>query len=77
MPPSLSVCNTNSLGERIQRSFPAVKVVKTLNTMNALLMVDPASSPTATTTPSCAVTTPRRRCRSLSSSPGGSAGAKS
>jgi predicted dinucleotide-binding enzyme len=41
MPPSLTVCNTDSLAEQIQRTFPAVKVVKTLNTMNAQLMVNP------------------------------------
>lgn len=41
MPPSLSVCNTDSLGEQIQRAFPMLKVVKTLNTMNAYLMVGP------------------------------------
>ena len=41
MPPTLSICNTDSLGEQIQRAFPAVKVVKTLNTMNAMLMVAP------------------------------------
>jgi predicted dinucleotide-binding enzyme len=41
MPPTLSVCNTDSLGEQIQRAFPAAKVVKTLNTMNANLMVNP------------------------------------
>jgi predicted dinucleotide-binding enzyme len=35
------VANTDSLGERIQRAFPTVRVVKTLNTMNALLMVNP------------------------------------
>ena len=42
MPPFLSVSNTDSLGEQIQRRFPEAKVVKTLNTMNAYLMVDPA-----------------------------------
>lgn len=42
MPPSLSVCNTDSLGEQIQRTFPQVKVVKTLNTMNTNVMVSPA-----------------------------------
>lgn len=42
MPPTLSVSNTDSLGERIQRAFPEAKVVKTLHTMNAQLMVDPA-----------------------------------
>lgn len=41
MPPSLSVSNTDSLGEQIQRAFPRVSVVKTLNTLNANLMVDP------------------------------------
>ncbi|HEU4994566.1 MAG TPA: NAD(P)-binding domain-containing protein [Gemmatimonadaceae bacterium] len=42
MPPSLSVCNTDSLGEQIQRAFPAAKVVKTLNTTTASVMVNPA-----------------------------------
>jgi 8-hydroxy-5-deazaflavin:NADPH oxidoreductase len=41
MPPSLNPVNTDSLGEQIQRKFPDAKVVKTLNTMNASLMVDP------------------------------------
>jgi predicted dinucleotide-binding enzyme len=41
MPPSLLVANTDSLGERIQRAFPDVRVVKSLNTMNAMLMADP------------------------------------
>ena len=41
MPPVLSVCNTDSLSEQIQRAFPKVKVVKTLNTVTASLMVDP------------------------------------
>jgi predicted dinucleotide-binding enzyme len=41
MPPSLFVANTDSLGERIQRALPQTKVVKTLNTMNAYLMVEP------------------------------------
>jgi 8-hydroxy-5-deazaflavin:NADPH oxidoreductase len=41
MPPSLAVCNTDSLGEQIQRAFPEAKVVKTLNTMNCNLMVNP------------------------------------
>jgi predicted dinucleotide-binding enzyme len=42
MPPSLTVCNTDSLGEQIQRAFPDAKVVKTLNTASAYVMVDPA-----------------------------------
>ena len=42
-PPSLLVANTDSLAERIQREFPAARVVKSLNTMTAALMVDPAA----------------------------------
>lgn len=41
MPPTLSICNSDSLGEQIQRAFPELKVVKTLNTVTASLMVDP------------------------------------
>jgi predicted dinucleotide-binding enzyme len=40
-PPSLTVSNTDSLGEQIQRAVPKTKVVKTLNTVNASLMIDP------------------------------------
>jgi 8-hydroxy-5-deazaflavin:NADPH oxidoreductase len=43
MPPSLSVCNTDSLGEQIQRSFPSLKVVKALNTTNASVMANPGA----------------------------------
>lgn len=43
MPPSLFVGNTDSLGEQVQRAFPAAKVVKTLNTVNCNLMVDAAT----------------------------------
>ena len=39
---SLTVCNTDSLGEQIQRAYPEVRVIKTLNTVNANVMVDPA-----------------------------------
>ena len=42
MPPSLTVCNTDSLAEQIQKAFPETKVVKTLNTTNAYVMVDPS-----------------------------------
>jgi predicted dinucleotide-binding enzyme len=35
------VSNTDSLGEQIQAAFPEAKVVKTLNTMTAAVMVDP------------------------------------
>lgn len=45
MPPSLFVCNTDSLGEQIQSRFPKLKVVKSLNTMNAYIMVNPESIP--------------------------------
>ena len=41
MPPSLAVCNTNSLGEEIQKAFPQTKVVKALNTMWCGIMVNP------------------------------------
>lgn len=41
-PPGLDPVNTDSLGERIQRTFPRLRVVKTLNTMNCRIMVDPA-----------------------------------
>ncbi|HEX2989195.1 MAG TPA: NAD(P)-binding domain-containing protein [Anaerolineales bacterium] len=39
---TLTICNEDSLGEQIQRAFPETKVVKTLNTVNANVMVDPA-----------------------------------
>ncbi|MFL6094909.1 MAG: NADPH-dependent F420 reductase [Blastococcus sp.] len=42
-PPSLFVSDTDSLAEQIQRAFPGVRVVKSLNTMNAAVMVDPGS----------------------------------
>jgi predicted dinucleotide-binding enzyme len=41
LPLSLTVCNDDSLGEQIQRAFPLTKVVKTLNTMYASLVVAP------------------------------------
>jgi hypothetical protein len=40
-PPTLFVKDTDSLGEQIQRAFPQTRVVKTLNTLNANLMVHP------------------------------------
>lgn len=40
-PPSLSISNTDSLAETIQRSFPTARVVKALNTMRADVMVAP------------------------------------
>jgi len=41
MPPSLSVCNTDSLGEQVQAALPETRVVKTLNTVSANVMIDP------------------------------------
>jgi 8-hydroxy-5-deazaflavin:NADPH oxidoreductase len=40
LPPSLTVCNTDSLGEQVQREFSDVRVVKALNTVNSDIMVD-------------------------------------
>ena len=40
-PPTLSVKDTDSLGEQVQRLLPDTKVVKTLNTMNAAVMAHP------------------------------------
>ena len=40
-PPTLSVCNTDSVAEQIQSAFPNSKVVKSLNTLTAALMVNP------------------------------------
>ena len=45
MPPTLSVCNTDSIGEQIQRAFPAAHVVKSLNTVTAAAMVEPSIVP--------------------------------
>jgi predicted dinucleotide-binding enzyme len=35
----------NSLGQQIQAAFPSARVVKSLNTMNCLVMVDPSLVP--------------------------------
>jgi len=40
-PWTLTICNNDSLGEQIQRMFPDAKVVKTLNTVNTNVMVEP------------------------------------
>ena len=45
MPPTLTVFGTDSLAERIQRSFPDARVVKALNTINARVMVEPERVP--------------------------------
>jgi predicted dinucleotide-binding enzyme len=47
MPPTLSVCNDDSLGERIQVAFPEAKVVKALNTMTNQVMTEPGRLPGA------------------------------
>ena len=40
-PPTLSVVDTDSLAEQIQRAFPRTRVVKSLNTLTADLMAHP------------------------------------
>ena len=45
MPPTLTVCNTDSLGEQVQREFPEVRVVKALNTVNCEIMIAPSRLP--------------------------------
>jgi len=42
-PPTLFVKDTDSLGEQVQRAFPEARVVKTLNTLTAHLMVNPTT----------------------------------
>jgi predicted dinucleotide-binding enzyme len=44
-PPHLSVVNTDSLAEQIQRALPETFVVKSLNTVNAAVMVEPSRVP--------------------------------
>ncbi|MGW5226574.1 NADPH-dependent F420 reductase [Nocardia niigatensis] len=41
LPPFLTICNTDSVGEQVQRAFPEARVVKTLNTVTAELMAHP------------------------------------
>jgi predicted dinucleotide-binding enzyme len=45
MPPTLTVCNDDSVGEQIQRAHPDAKVVKALNTVNNDVMVNPSLIP--------------------------------
>jgi predicted dinucleotide-binding enzyme len=40
-PPTLTVKDTDSLAEQVQRAFPELRVVKSLNTLTAALMVHP------------------------------------
>lgn len=46
MPPFLipELCNTNSLGEEVQKLLKKANVVKTLNIVNCMVMVDPKKS---------------------------------
>lgn len=44
-PPSLSICNTDSLAEQIQRTYPDSLVVKSLNTVNYQVMIAPEIVP--------------------------------
>src|SRR5690242_19598355 len=48
-PPTLTVKDTDSLAEQLQRAFPQSRVVKSLNTVNASVMVDPGALPEPTT----------------------------
>lgn len=41
----LGFCNTDSLGERIQKAFPLTRVVKALNTVNCDIMIEPSRVP--------------------------------
>lgn len=43
MPPGVLAAQERSVGENIQKAFPNLKVVKTLNTLSAPLMVNPKS----------------------------------
>ena len=45
MPPTLTLCNTDSLGEQVQHEFPDAFVVKALNTVNCELMIQPSLVP--------------------------------
>ena len=44
-PPTVGLGNADSVGERLQREFPEARVVKTLNTVNCEVMVDPSLVP--------------------------------
>ena len=60
-PPTLSVKDTDSLAEQIQRAFPDARVVKGLNTVTASVMVDPASVGAGDTTVFAASDDPEAR----------------
>jgi predicted dinucleotide-binding enzyme len=44
-PPTLTVANTDSLGEQIQRAYPDTKVVKSLTSVFCQVMVEPSRVP--------------------------------
>ncbi|WP_043650999.1 NADPH-dependent F420 reductase [Cellulosimicrobium cellulans] len=44
-PPTLTVANTDSLGEQIQRTYPDAKVVKSLTSVFCQVMVEPSRVP--------------------------------
>lgn len=44
-PPHLTVSNTDSLAEQIQRALPGTFVVKSLNTVNCAVMIEPSRVP--------------------------------
>ncbi len=44
-PPHLTVSNTDSLAEQIQRALPKTFVIKSLNTVNASVMIEPSRVP--------------------------------
>jgi 8-hydroxy-5-deazaflavin:NADPH oxidoreductase len=44
-PPHLTVSNTDSLAEQIQRALPKTFVVKSLNTVTAAVMIEPSRVP--------------------------------
>ena len=44
-PPTLTVANTDSLGEQIQRAYPDARVVKSLTSVFCQVMVDPSRVP--------------------------------
>jgi predicted dinucleotide-binding enzyme len=52
-PPTLTVCNDDSVGEQIQREFPDARVVKMFNTIPAELMVNPRAIEPSHTLPLC------------------------
>jgi 8-hydroxy-5-deazaflavin:NADPH oxidoreductase len=52
-PPSLTVCNTDSLAEQTQREFPETRVVKALNTINCEVMINPERVPGDHVLPIC------------------------